>query len=333
VVVDLGLEVMTPMAQACDNGPVRRAGPPSLTPPIVWGSISLVTCLVLAALWNVVIVSDNQHLMQVPAYSGLSMGWRWVVLALGCVLFAAILAGLVFFFVSLVQQIRLNRAQQAFIDAMTHELKTPLTSVRLQVQTLQRLREHPDKQEACLRAALEDLERLDGMLDRVLAAASLGRFEAPRIEAVDLTTLLAEIAQEVRAKHQLSTDAVAVMGASCVIESVPGALRTVFFNLVDNAVKYSDEPVRVRVVLGSEVRGRVTVRVVDQGRGLMPNQFKKIFQRFYRVPDSRTQNRAGTGLGLYIVRETLRLLGGKVAVHSEGLGHGSAFVVSLPARR
>ncbi len=312
---------------------MRRPGPPSLTPPIVWGILSLVTCLALAALWNVVIVSDTLHLQQIPTFSGLALAWRWVVLVLGSVLFAGILAGIIFFFVSLVQQIRLNRAQEAFIDAMTHELKTPLTSVRLQVQTMKRLRQDPDRQEACMLAALQDLDRLDTMLDRVLTAARLGQAEAPAAEPVALMPLLDEVCHEVRERHGLDPADVRTTGSDRVVHSVPEALRTVFVNLVENAVKYSDAPVRVTVALQEGPRGRIQVTVQDEGRGIHPTQLPKIFQRFYRVPDPRTGNRPGTGLGLFIVKETLRLLGGRVAVRSQGIGRGSAFIVTLPARR
>jgi len=324
---------MTLAAKACHHAPMRRSGPPSLKPPIVWGILSLVTCLALVALWNVVIVSDTRHLERVPSFSSLALAWRWVVLVLGCVLFAAILAGFVFFFVSLVQQIRLNRAQEAFIDAMTHELKTPLTSVRLQVQTMKRLRQDSERQEACMQAALEDLDRLDSMLDRVLTAARLGRAEAPSAEPVALMPLLDEVCGEVRERHGLAADEVRTTGSDRVVHSVPEALRTVFTNLVDNAVKYSDAPVRVTVALQEGPRGSVQVTVNDEGRGIHPTQVPKIFQRFYRIPDPRTGNRPGTGLGLFIVRETLRLLGGRVTVRSQGLGRGSAFIVTLPARR
>ena len=324
---------MTPIAQACHDGPMRRPGPPSFTPPIIWGTVSLVTCLALVALWNVVIVTDTRHLMRLPTTSGIAIGWRWVVLVLGCVLFAAIIAGLIFFFVSLVQQIRLNRAQQAFIDAMTHELKTPLTSVRLQLQTMQRLKHDVSRQDACMRAALEDVDRLDSMLDRVLTAARLGRAEAPAPVPVALLGLLDEICGEVSSRHGLSGDEIRTTGEDQIVHSVPEALRTVFLNLVDNAVKYSDAPVRVTVALEGSTRGSVTIKVQDQGHGLHPNQLPRVFQRFYRVPDARGMGRPGSGLGLYIVRETLRLLGGRIAVRSHGLGKGSAFVVTLPVGR
>lgn len=309
---------------------MTRPKPASIAPPIIWGSILIATCLALVTLWNVVIVSDYMHIRalsdaQVPSGSG-----RWIILAVGCVLFAGVLVGLIFFLISLIKQIRLNRAQQNFIDSVTHELKTPLTSLKLHLQTLQRGKATPEQASQFHTVMLEDVERLSLLLDHVLQAARLERRQAIALEAVALKPLLDEVAGTIRDRYGLEPDAIRVEGADAEVRGELGGLHMVFLNLLDNAVKYSGESVHVRVAVRGLNAGGAEIALRDRGVGLAPRDLKRVFQRFYRVGTEMTRTRPGTGLGLYIVRETLHLLGGRIRAESEGEGKGTTFVVQLP---
>lgn len=309
---------------------MTRQKPASIAPPIIWGSILIAICIALITLWNVVIVMDYKHIRalsdaQVPGGSG-----RWVLLAIGCVLFAGVLVGLIFFLVSLVKQIRLNRAQQNFIDSVTHELKTPLTSLKLHLQTLQRGKASPEKAQEFHAVMLEDVERLSLLLDHVLTAARLERPQAITLEALALRPLLDEVAGTIRSRYGLPPEAIAVEGTDAEVRGEPAGLYMVFLNLLDNAVKYSGQAVKVEVAIKALSAGGAEVVVRDHGVGLAPRDLKRVFQRFYRVGSELTRTRPGTGLGLFIVRETLHLLGGRIRAESAGPGQGTAFVVQLP---
>lgn len=309
---------------------MTRPKPASIAPPIIWGSILIATCLALVTLWNIVIVSDYMHIRalsdaKVPTGSG-----RWIILAVGCVLFAGVLVGLILFLVSLIKQIRLNRAQQNFIDSVTHELKTPLTSLKLHLQTLQRGKASPEQASQFHAVMLEDVERLSLLLDHVLAAARLERRQAIALAPICLKPLLDEVASTIRDRYELSPEAILVDGADAEVRGEAGGLHMIFLNLLDNAVKYSGDQVRVEVAIRGLEPGGAEITVRDQGVGLAPRDLKRVFQRFYRVGSEMTRTRPGTGLGLYIVRETLHLLGGRIRAESEGEGKGTTFVVNLP---
>lgn len=302
----------------------------SIAPPIIWGSILIAICLALITLWNVVIVSDYMHLKRLANEQAALGPGRWIILALGCVLFVGVLVGLILFLISLVKQIRLNRAQQNFIDSVTHELKTPLTSLKLHLQTLERGRVPVERQGEFHRVMLQDVERLGTLLDHVLEAARLERHRPTQLKRIAIRPLLEEVAETIRARYELGPEALRVDGPEATVISEGGALQVVFLNLVDNAVKYSSEQVAVRVEVEPRSTGGAIVRVRDNGVGIAPHEIKKVFQRFYRVGNELTRTRAGTGLGLYIVRETVQTLGGRISVESRGEGLGSTFSVTLP---
>jgi signal transduction histidine kinase len=228
---------------------------------------------------------------------------------------------------------RLNQRQRAFLDAVTHEMKTPLASMRLYVDTL--IRHDPDRErrEQFLARMGEDLERLDRTVDQVLAAA---RAEEPGRRSARGVVVLREVLEscidEIRDRHRLPGGAVALDGACMAnVRGDRTELAVVFRNLLENAVKYSDEPVEVKVCVSGPRDGRVSVDISDRGIGIPVGELRKIFQRFYRVGRDVQRAAAGLGLGLFIVRNLVRRQGGRVEARSEGDGAGSRFVVTLRA--
>jgi signal transduction histidine kinase len=268
--------------------------------------------------------------------SWIVLNWRrGVLVVLGIVLFVPIIAGMVLNTIFLVREIRRNEQHDSFINAVTHELKTPVASIRLYLQTLQSRELDEEKRREFYRIMLEDSDRLLQTIEQVLQAGSSGsrwrRISRTRLDLGELTKECVELA---RTRFRLAADALAYeprvqAGGSTVIGD-PDELKAAIWNLIDNAIKYSAGAVRVRVVLEEVDGGRVAIRVSDQGVGISPVELKRIFRRFYRVPASVAIRAKGSGLGLFIVRSVARKHGGRAFAESEGQGRGSTFTLLLP---
>jgi len=274
--------------------------------------------------------------------AALNVGWvvlTWsevVPLLLGVLVFAAIITGLILNTTFLVREIRRNEQHDAFVNAVTHELKTPVTSIRLHLETLQaRASSLTDAQrEGFYRVMLEDSDRLVHTIDQVLRAGQAGRLPLHRAR-LDLGGLVEECVTLTRARFQLAPEALRLArpapdaGAVEVLGD-EGQLRGAVLNLIDNAVKFSGD--RVDVDVGVTRAGdRALLEVRDHGAGLPPVEVDRIFRRFYRSPGPLTQRVKGTGLGLFIVRNAARRHGGRAYARSEGVGHGATFCLELPA--
>jgi signal transduction histidine kinase len=293
--------------------------------PLTLGIVLTLLLLILAVGWQILVVSGVR-----PVARGLST-LDWLLLVLGTVFFLLIIVGLVWLCAWLVREVRVNQRQRAFLDAVTHEMKTPLASLRLYLDTLLRHDPEGDRRREFLGRMHEDLERLDQTVDQVLTAA---RSEEPggrgAREAVRLPDLLRECIAEIRAHHHLTEQAVLLdVAPNAAVAGDAGELSVVFRNLLENAVKYSDDPVKVKVVVTPGGDGRVRVEISDRGIGIPSGELRKIFQRFYRAGRDVQRTAAGLGLGLFIVRNLVRRQGGRVVARSGGWGEGSRFVVTL----
>jgi len=256
----------------------------------------------------------------------------WVMLVLGTLFFILVMIGLVWLCVWLVNEMRFNQRQRAFLDAVTHELKTPLASFRLYLDTLGRHDLEADRRGEFIGRMQEDLDRLDRTIGQVLAAAHAEeRVKQPQ-EVVDLQAILGDCVDRVRERHHLEPAAVRLGTLEAVsVRGDPAELDVIFSNLLDNAVKYSRQPVDVRVGVQTTHDGRVKVEITDRGIGIPPRELRRIFQRFYRAGREVQRTVAGLGLGLFVVRNLVRRQGGNVVAKSEGSGRGSRFVVTLRA--
>jgi two-component system sensor histidine kinase SenX3 len=260
--------------------------------------------------------------------------WRLVPLVLGLVLFALIISGLIVYTVFLVMEIRRNEEHDTFINAVTHELKTPIASIQLFLQTLQSRAVSEAQRREFYDIMLADVERLHHTVDQVLKAG-VAR-EKPkgtiRVE-VDLTDLTTQCVELALVRHHLPAEAIALeahAGGALIVRADAEELRTVVTNLLDNAVKYSGQSVQVTVSLAAPTPQTAWIRVQDRGVGIPKKQLKRIFNRFYRVQMRGLKQVKGTGLGLYIVKAIARAHGGRVFAQSEGEGRGSTFTLELP---
>ena len=263
------------------------------------------------------------------------VSWRQAGLFIaGLLVFPLIITGVVLNTIFLVREIRRNEQHEAFINAVTHELKTPVASMKLYLQTLQNRPVDDARRQEFYRAMLEDSDRLLGTIEQVLRAGQLGaRARRASHTPIDLGAIVEECVSLARSRYRLPPDAltyrdVSPNGTRQFVLGDEDDLKAVVSNLVDNAIKYSGPEVRVDVELEQTDAARTTLRVRDHGVGISPSERKRIFKRFYRVPG--TMRIKGTGLGLFIVRSVVARHGGKVFAESEGPGHGSTFTVHLP---
>ncbi len=267
--------------------------------------------------------------------SWIVLNWQRVgLVVLGVVFFIPIIAGMVLNTIFLVREIRRNEQHDSFINAVTHELKTPVASIRLYLQTLQTRDLPEEKRREFYRIMLEDSDRLLQTIEQVLRAGSAGsRWRRIARTRVDLAELTQECVLLARTRFHLNEDALVfergAVGKSEVIGD-PDELKAAIWNLIDNAVKYSSGEVRVRVALEEREGDRLAVRVSDSGVGISPDELKRIFRRFYRIPAGVAIRAKGSGLGLFIVRSVARTHGGRAFAESRGQGHGSTFTLLLP---
>jgi len=301
----------------------------SIGAPLIIGIVLAVLLVALAVGWQVLVWSDAVPPSN-PLQDGLSQ-LEWVLMVLGSILFALVLIGTVWLCAWLVREMRLNQSQRAFLDAVTHEMKTPLASFRLYLDTLTRHDMAPGKRDEFIDHMREDLDRLDGTIDQVLAAARAEeRGRSARREPVDVAALVGDCVSHLCERHGLPSGAIEVRGEpSILVRGDRSELEMIFRNLLENAVKYSEDPVQVRVELRPQPDGRVAVEIADRGIGIPHGELSKIFQRFYRAGRDVQRKASGLGLGLFIVGNLVRRQGGRVEARSEGAGRGSRFVVTL----
>ena len=274
----------------------------------------------------------------------LNVGWvvsNWrsgLLLAFGVLCFAVLIAGVTLNTVFLIREIRRNEQHDAFINAVTHELKTPLASIRLFLQTLQQRDLAKEKQAEFIDVMLADSERLQSTIDQVLLAGKIG---APArtlsVAEVDLSEIVRECLALAGRRHSLTNgelklvDELIEEGGAMVAGDLD-ELKAAISNLVDNAIKYSGEQISIVVEVARMGARKVAVRVRDQGIGITDDELKRVFRRFYRIPSSGASRVSGTGLGLSIVRAVAKRHGGKAYVESEGAGKGSTFTLELPLK-
>jgi two-component system sensor histidine kinase SenX3 len=276
------------------------------------------------------------------AATAVGVGFGWIILnwqegirvLLGIIFFGAIVAGLILNTSFLVREIRRNEQHDSFINAVTHELKTPIASIRLHLQTLERRELEDSQRHTFYRLMLEDTERLMHTVDQVLRAGKAGASKAGRVN-VDFALLVEQCVESARTSHHLQPGALRyeslLNGSDSEVSGDPDDLRTAVSNILDNAVKYSGHNVDVSVELDVEEQKRLVLRVQDRGVGIPASELKTIFKRFYRVPRALAQVR-GTGLGLFLVRTIAKRHGGRVSAQSAGEGKGATVILELPRR-
>jgi signal transduction histidine kinase len=276
----------------------------------------------------------------VAAAVTLNIGWilangRSVApLVFGIIAFSLIIAGIIIYTVFLVREMGITEQQDSFLNSVTHELKTPIASIRLYLETLQSRDVGDAQRKEFYRIMLEDASRLQSTVEQVLkAGAARQKSKMHHIAPVDLAWLVGECVDTARLRHNLPATAVSMAdvdpNTTLVVDGDVDDLRTAIANLLDNAVKYSSGPPHVTVQASGPTPDTAWIRVKDDGVGIPRAQLNRIFHRFYRFQGGAFKTK-GTGLGLYIVRSIAKRHGGRVFAESPGEGKGSTFTLELP---
>jgi signal transduction histidine kinase len=270
----------------------------------------------------------------------LNVGWillnltEVALLVLGIVFFALIITGLILNTIFLVREIRRSEQHDAFLNSVTHELKTPIASIKLYLETLKSRDVAPEKREEFYNVMLADTDRLLHTVEQVLSAgSSREKNRAMNIEKIDLGVILSDASESVRSRYNLDENVLRMSETADGLEVMGDAseLRTVFVNLLDNAVKYSGDDRKISIrAKRTTLNNKVDIFIRDNGVGIPASELKRIFKRFYRVANETSKDTKGTGLGLAIVRSIIEKHGGKIKADSKGEGRGSTFVVQLP---
>ena len=297
---------------------------PSLQRPIALAVIMFMLLGVLTVGWVLLNVSTALDKPNAAA-------WHWSFLAVGTTFILLLVVGVVLYLMLSLKAINLNRRQSNFIDSVTHELKSPLASMKLYLQTLDRHEVNQAQRATFHRFMCEDLDRLDRLINQILDA---GRLDAGHVEGetenVALAELLKRCGDSVCLSYHVHPTAIRWELEPCVVRARLVDLELIFRNLLDNAVKYAGADPQVQVTLRAAANGMAVARIADNGKGVPRKLRRKIFGRFVRLGDELEREKRGTGLGLYIVRTVVRKLRGRICVRDRDDGGGTVFEVELP---
>ena len=297
----------------------------SLRLPITLAIVMIALLVVLTVGWVLLAVFGA---LARPRFAG----WNWTLLSVGTTFIVFLLVGVIVYLVFSIKTINFNRRQSSFIHSVTHEFKSPIASMKLYLQTLNRRQVTQEEQATFFRFMLEDLDRLDRVLSQVLEA---GRVDTARtggeVEDVALADLLRDCAKTVCVQYRVPSGTVHLDVRPCTVRARRLDLEMIFRNLIDNAVKYAGSEPRVEVVLEVLPSGNVVTRICDNGKGIPQTLRRKVFGRFVRLGLDLEHEKPGTGLGLHIVRTLVRRLGGHVRVQDREACPGAVFEVKFPA--
>ena len=299
----------------------------SLGWPIILGVVLIAAIIALAVGWVLVSIAaalGSQHAV-----------FYWTILGVGVALLVVVLAGVIVYLALTVKAIALSQRQSNFIDSVTHELKSPLASLKLSLQTLTRRAVPAEQQADFHRIMLQDVERLDMLIDHLLdAAKTLQRRPQAGGDVADVEALLQGVAAAVIQRHGVVADVITVQtvkGTPLLVVGRSADVEIVLRNLLDNAVKYSLPDPRITVTLGRTNTGRVRIAVADNGPGIPIPLRPLIFKRFVRLGSELERSTPGTGLGLFLVKSLVRQMRGKVSARGRQPPPGTVFEVELPA--
>ncbi|MBN1154866.1 HAMP domain-containing histidine kinase [candidate division KSB1 bacterium] len=254
-----------------------------------------------------------------------------VALVLGLVLLGLILAGMYLIFIYLNRQLQVTKMYDNFIANVSHELKSPLASIQLYLETMSRRRISYDRRKEFIELMLKDTRRLRNLIDSILDVSAIEQRKiAHSFQIYTTQEIFPDLINESISKFKLSDTAYTIecnADGQCVLDR--NAMLIVIDNLIDNALKYCEKLLNIKFEVTTDKKW-IHIKVSDNGVGLPPKQTKKIFKKFHRVYDKKSPNVKGTGLGLYWVKEIIKYHGGKVSAKSAGWHKGSTFIIELP---
>lgn len=298
----------------------------SVSLPIILSVVAVGLSIALLVGWTLVMLRNAEFTKEVLRNT--------LLMVAGIVSIAVIMTVLVLFTVFLVREILELRRQTSFIDSVTHELRSPLASLKLCAETLARPQLDEAGRESVRQMMVKDIARLGGVIEGILEASQVHRSErALAFQEIQVAQLVHEAIARVCTFARVPSQDIAVdVPDQLVMLADSHALRIIVENLLSNAIKYSDQTCGIEIRMWA-VEGRsVWLEVKDQGIGIAKQDLKRIFDRFYRAPEESVRKRHGTGLGLFVVAAFVKELGGRMEATSPGPGQGTTFRVRFPRR-
>lgn len=301
----------------------------SLKWPILVATLMIISVVGLTVGWvllNVFSALDPQKNNRAEIY--------WILLSVGAILFAFLLAGVILYLIWIIQNINLNRRQSNFIDAVTHELKTPIASLKLYLQTLNRRSVEGPQRQQFYQTMMEDVDRLDRLINQLLDVARLQRVDQepmPR-EWVSIDAVIRDNIASLTKQHGIGSDVFRFSDCDCELYVQRVDLDVLLRNVMDNAIKYASASPEVEIRVECE-KDQAVINVSDNGVGIPRHLRRKIFSRFYRAGDELERKKPGVGLGLFLVRSIVERLRGSITVAERGKGGGTTFVIRIPQGR
>ena len=265
-------------------------------------------------------LADKLHIIDVEFKKN-----TWKYVGEGVTFLILILIGAVFVYRSVRRQFKVQLQQQNFMMAVTHELKTPISVTRLNLETLQKYNLDPEKQKKLIRTTLDETSRLNFLTNNILIASQLeaGGYQSAK-EELDLSTLLKDCLQAFRERFP-DRDFNEDIDADADVKGDALLLQMLINNLLENAIKYSPKEAPITAVL-KKYRSGIELQVKDEGPGIPDEEKKRIFSKFYRIGNEATRKTQGTGLGLYLCRKITRDHNADISV-TNNEPSGSNFVV------
>ena len=287
----------------------------SLKFPITLGVAMIVIIVALIVGWVLLALKSTMY---------------WALLSVGSLMFALVLLGVVIYLILTIKAINLTRRQSNFIDSVTHELKSPIASLKLYLQTMSMRQVSEEERQQFQTFMMKDVERLDGLISHLLDAGNIDSRSRDKLSApIELSELIRGVGETVCLRYRVAPETITFDLKPCQVNARRVDAVMIFRNLLDNAVKYAGAPPQVSVSMRSSA-GSAVVEISDNGEGIPKGLRQKVFGRFVRLGEELQRKKPGTGLGLYIVRTLVRRLGGKVKVLDRDRKSGTVFEVRLP---
>ena len=290
----------------------------SLKFPITLGVAMIVLIVALIIGWVLLSLSSP---LNSPIY--------WALLTVGTLMFVLVLVGVVTYLTLTIKAINLTRRQSNFIDSVTHELKSPIASLKLYLQTMSIRQVSEEERDQFQKFMMEDVERLDGLISHLLDAGNIDSRRHKSSDPIELAELIRGVGETVCLRYRVSPETIDFNLSPCKVNAQRVDAVMIFRNLIDNAVKYAGSPPQVSVSLRTNA-GSAVVEISDNGEGIPKGLRQKVFGRFVRLGEELQRKKPGTGLGLYIVRTLVKRLGGKVKVLDRERKSGTVFEVRIP---
>jgi len=278
-------------------------------------------------------VANDQQFFQSERYLVLKQQYdrqEYMILGEAVVFTISLLIGLWLINRGYKQEVASARQQHNFLLSITHELKSPLASIRLVLETLQKRNLPQDKTEKLAKGALIETERLNTLVNDLLLSARLEAAYQPHREPVDLSQMLEDIIERLGVKYPKVHFEFHKQTATQRIDGDESGLASVIINLLENAVKYSSPPVEIEANIRQEEEYLI-LEIADNGKGINEKEKTKIFDKFYRIGNEDTRKTKGTGLGLYIVNQIVKAHNGKISVEDHQ-PEGTLFRIKLPLK-